>query len=226
MENNAAEILLVDRRQQAQERNASGDIREYRAVYLTRLVLRILSLATCAAIVILLAQTIRSYSQTKHATNPYRDGSGTFPVWPDVLKLYPSYALLAAALLAGIFSLVLVVASFHKNVRRMTNTGNVTTIVISSICLIVWIIVTAYYGSWDTNKTNWDLLSWSCTHQDERFDYRDIDFSTMCTEMRFAFWAGVGLAGMESINLLLLVIWWWKTRKSHGYKNLVEITMT
>jgi len=40
----------------------------------------------------------------------------------------------------------------------MTKIGNVTTIVVSSICLIVWVIVTAYYGSWDTNKTNWDLL--------------------------------------------------------------------
>jgi hypothetical protein len=36
----------------------------------------------------------------------------------------------------------------------------------------------------------------------------------------FAFWAGVGLAGMEALNLLVFVVWWWKTRRSHGYKNL------
>jgi hypothetical protein len=25
---------------------------------------------------------------------------------------------------------------------------------------------------------------------------------------------------MEAINLLVFVFWWWKTRRSHGYKNL------
>jgi hypothetical protein len=43
-------------------------------------------------------------------------------------------------------------------VRRITKTGNVTTIAISSICLVVWVAVTAFYESWDTTKTNWDLL--------------------------------------------------------------------
>lgn len=141
-----------------------------------------------------------------------------------------------------------------RQVRRMTKTGNITTIIISVVCLVLWIAVTAYYGSWDTQKTNWDLLyafldmlivnvrkltscrSWSCTHQDPRYDYQNIDFSEMCTEMvrhhtyvkvntnralqRFAFWAGVGLAGMEALNLLVFVVWWFRTRHSHGYKNL------
>ncbi|OAL01794.1 hypothetical protein IQ06DRAFT_272680 [Phaeosphaeriaceae sp. SRC1lsM3a] len=220
MEQNPADIMLVERRQEAQERNAHGDIREHRSVYRTRLVLRFLSLATCVSISALLTLAIRQYFQTKDARNPFHDGSGTFPVWPEGLKLYPSYALLGAAVVAGLLSLLLVIASFHKNVRRMTKTGNITTIIISVICLVVWIAVTAYYGSWDTQKTNWDLLSWSCTHQDPRYDYQNIDFSEMCTEMRFAFWAGVGLAGMEAGNLLVFVIWWFKTRRSHGYKNL------
>jgi hypothetical protein len=118
MENNAAEIMLAERRQEAQERNSPGDIRQYRGFYLTRLVLRILSLATCVAIIAVLIQAIRAYNQTKYATNPFRDGSGTFHVWPQSLKLYPSYILLGAAFVAGLFSLLLVVASFHKNVSR------------------------------------------------------------------------------------------------------------
>jgi uncharacterized BrkB/YihY/UPF0761 family membrane protein len=116
MENNAAEIMLAERRQEAQERNSPGDIRQHRGFYRTRLVLRILSFATCVAILAVLIQAIKSYNQTKHVTNPFRDGSGTFPVWPRALKLYPSYILLGAAFVAGLFSLLLVVASFHKDV--------------------------------------------------------------------------------------------------------------
>lgn len=43
-------------------------------------------------------------------------------------------------------------------VRHMTKTGNITTVIISAMCLVLWVIVTAYYGSWDTKDTNWDLL--------------------------------------------------------------------
>jgi hypothetical protein len=118
MENNAAEILLAEHRQDAQELNANLDIREYRSVYWTRLILRILSFATCVAIAYVLIASIHSYQQTKDVRNPFRNGSGTFPVWgPEGLKLYPTYVLLGAALVAGTFSLLLILASFHKNVR-------------------------------------------------------------------------------------------------------------
>lgn len=268
MDNNPADIMLVERRQEAQERNAHGNIREHRGVYRTRLVLRFLSLATCVTIVALLTLAIRQYSQTKHARNPFHDGSGTFPVWPEGLKLYPSYVLLGAAVIAGLLSLFLVVASFHKNVR----------LVFEKRCDYANCLSGAkddknrkhYYdnyisgmpGSVDCcNRVLWlvghaeDKLgslvclscivgvrkltscrSWSCTHQDPRYDYQNIDFSEMCTEMvrrhtrvivntnrtlqRFAFWAGVGLAGMEALNLLVFVVWWFRTRRSHGYKNL------
>jgi uncharacterized BrkB/YihY/UPF0761 family membrane protein len=117
MENNAAEILLVERRQDAQERNSTGDIRQYRGVYRTRLILRILSLVTCLAIISLLANAIRLYIKTKNVRNPFRDGSGTFPVWSEGLRLYPTYVLLGTALVAGLSSVLLVFASFFKNVR-------------------------------------------------------------------------------------------------------------
>lgn len=122
MDNNSADIMLVERRQEAQARNAHGDIREHRGVYRTRLILRFLSLATCVTIVALLTLAIRQYSQTKNARNPFHDGSGSFPVWPEGLKLFPSYALLGAAVVAGLLSLFLVVASFHKNVRLVFET--------------------------------------------------------------------------------------------------------
>lgn len=40
----------------------------------------------------------------------------------------------------------------------MTKIGNISTIVVSSVCLALWITVTVYYGTWDTSETNWDLL--------------------------------------------------------------------
>ncbi|CAO2648669.1 Nn.00g079360.m01.CDS01 [Neocucurbitaria sp. VM-36] len=104
----------------------------------------------------------------------------------------------------------------------MTKTGNITTAVISSICLVIGIAVTVYYGTWDSRETNWDLLSWTFTHQDSSYDYQNIDFSEFCTEMRFAFWAGVALAGMELLNLTIFVFWWRGTRRSQGYRKVLE----
>ncbi|KAJ4319291.1 hypothetical protein N0V94_003983 [Neodidymelliopsis sp. IMI 364377] len=158
MENNAAEIILAERRNQ--QRKSEPELREYRGVYWTRLVLRVLSLLVCALISFSLIDAIRSFQRTEHVRTPFLDGSGSFPVWPEKegLKLYPTYVLLGAAVVAGAFSLVLIIASFAKSVRRMTKVGNVSTVVISVICLGLWIGVTAYYGSWDTKEAHWDLL--------------------------------------------------------------------
>ncbi|KAH7355929.1 hypothetical protein BKA66DRAFT_429211 [Pyrenochaeta sp. MPI-SDFR-AT-0127] len=220
MEENDAKVLAE--RRHTRQRNSTPDIRQYRGIYRTRLILRILSLAVCISIITLLVDSVQSYKKTEHVTNPFRAGSGSFPVWPEGLKLYPTFLLLAAAIFASIVSLLLVIASFLKSIRRMTTTGNITTIVISSVCLVVWIAVTAYYETWDSSETNWDLLSWTCTHQDPSYDYQSIDFSVFCTKMRFAFWAGVGLAGLEASNLLIFVVWWLKTRRARGYQKMQE----
>jgi hypothetical protein len=179
MENHAAEIELTERRNEKlnEQRKSAPELREYRLVYWLRLILRILSVLTCVLIVFSLVDGIRDFQRTKHVRNQYQDGSGTFPVWPERegLKLYPTYVLLGAAVVAGGFSLVLVAASFTKavsssqatnynlilttiQIRRMTKIGNISTIVVSSICLALWIAVTVYFGTWDTSETNWDLL--------------------------------------------------------------------
>lgn len=117
MEDNAAEIELAERRNE--KRKSAPELREYRPVYWLRLVLRILSLLTCALICFSLIDAIRNFQKTKHVRNTFQDGSGSFPVWPEQegLKLYPTYVLLGAAVIAGGFSLILVVASFTKVVR-------------------------------------------------------------------------------------------------------------
>ncbi|OAL44853.1 hypothetical protein IQ07DRAFT_684690 [Pyrenochaeta sp. DS3sAY3a] len=219
LDDNDAETLLAESRGM-KPRESVPEIRQYRSVYQTRLVLRVLSLAACVAILVVLFDSLRLYRKTRNVTNPFRAGSGSFPVWPEGLKLYPTHLLVGAAFVAGVFSFVLLLASFNQKVRRLTTTGNVATVVTSVICLALWIAVTVYYETWDTKETNWDLMSWTCTHQDPSFDYENIDFSEFCTKMRFAFWAGVGLAGLEALNLAIFLTWWLGTRHSRGYKSV------
>lgn len=116
MENNAAEIILTERRNE--KRKSAPELHEYRPIYWTRFVLRILSLLTCVLICLSLIKAISAFRKTEHVRNPFHDGSGSLPVWPEQegLKLYPTYVLLSAAIAAGAFSLILVVASFTKSV--------------------------------------------------------------------------------------------------------------
>lgn len=175
MENNAAEIILAERRNE--KRQSPPEIRDYRLVSWVRLILRITSMLTCALIVMSLVDAVRKYQKTKHVRNAFQEGSGSFSVWPEQegLKMYPSYILLGAAIVAGVFSFVLVLAALTKavsasralrtgalmlttaQVRRMT-IENISTMVVSALCLVLWVAVTAYYGTWDTSETNWDLL--------------------------------------------------------------------
>lgn len=65
----------------------------------------------------------------------------------------------------------------------MTKTGNVATIVISVICLALWVATTVYYVSWDTKETHWDLMSWSCKHAKAEASYNHVNYGEICTEM-------------------------------------------
>lgn len=116
MENNAAEIILTERRNE--KRKSAPELCEYRSICWTRLVLHVLSLLACALISFGLVDALRNYRKTEHVRTPFREGSGSFPVWPERegLKLYPTHVLLSAAVLAGVFSFVLIVASFTKSV--------------------------------------------------------------------------------------------------------------
>ena len=116
MENNAAEIILSEHHNG--KRKSATELREYRGVYLTRVVLRVCSLLTCALILFSLIDALRNHRRTRDVRNSFHEGSGSFPVWPERegLKLYPTYVLLGAAIVAGVLSLVLIVASFTKSV--------------------------------------------------------------------------------------------------------------
>jgi hypothetical protein len=116
MENNAAEILLTERRNE--KRQSAPEIRDHRLVSWFRLILRIISLLTCALICMSLFDAIRNYRRTSHVRSTFQDGSGSFSVWPEQegLKMYPTYIFLGAAMAAGVFNVVLVLAALTKAV--------------------------------------------------------------------------------------------------------------
>lgn len=120
MENNAATVILAERRNE--KRTSAPELREHRPVYWLRLIIRVLSLLTCALICFSLIDAIGSYRKTRTSRSPFREGSGSMPVWParEGLKLYPTYVLLGTAIVAGAISLVLVIASFTKVVGVST----------------------------------------------------------------------------------------------------------
>jgi uncharacterized membrane protein len=101
----------------------------------------------------------------------------------DSVKMVGVLWLLGTACVVAGLGLVLLVASVSKKVRHMTKTGNVTTVVVSVVGLVLWIAVTAYYASWDTKQTGWDLMSWACTHSAPSYSYTGINFGGICGEM-------------------------------------------
>lgn len=97
-------------------RTGTPDVQKHCGVYITQLILRILSLLTSLCIIAVLVLSVRNYTRTKNVTNPFHDGRGSFPIWPENLKLWPSFILLGAAVFAATFSFVLILASCAKSV--------------------------------------------------------------------------------------------------------------
>lgn len=121
MENYTGEIDLSKRRE-IREQSATPELRQHRGFYWTRLFLRCASLGLCIAIIVALCKDLRWFSDSKDVKKPFKDGSGEYPVWPEDLKVWPIYLLLASACIAGLVSLVMVVASFNKNVSEHPST--------------------------------------------------------------------------------------------------------
>ncbi len=114
----AGEMDLVEQRH-ARQRESAPDIRQYRGVYMTRLIIRILVFLTSGAIIFVLVRSLQEYESTKNVTQPFRNSSGSQPVWPSNLTLYPTWIYLGAALFAAILSLLLILGSFFKAVSDL-----------------------------------------------------------------------------------------------------------
>ncbi|KAF1968470.1 hypothetical protein BU23DRAFT_480106 [Bimuria novae-zelandiae CBS 107.79] len=217
-----AHVQMQRRKEAASNRGSAPQLSNSRRWYVTRWILRVLSCLISVAIVAVLLDALSTYKKTKEVKKAFKngDGGGIMNVWPELMKMHPTMLMLAVAATATGLSLVLSVASVSQKVRRMTKTGNIATIIISTVCLALWVATTAYYASWDTKETHWDLMSWACKHAKAEARYNHVNYGEVCTEMRFAFWAAVALAALEFVNLLLFVVWYFKTRTARKYAKL------
>jgi hypothetical protein len=121
-----------------------------RAIYVIRLVLRILSLVSSVAILGVLLHVLIRYFKTRDLVDTERDTGIRLRVWPAGLKLWPTNLLLSAAAAATLLSFTLCMASFSKQIRRLTKRGHVFTLVVSAIGLVLWAAATIYFKLWDS----------------------------------------------------------------------------
>lgn len=86
--------------------------------------------------------------------------AGMYDVWPDNLKLYATYALLGAGAVGTGVSLVVLVGMVSQRMRWMTSkVGNVVGLVVSVVCVGVFVAVAVYYKLWDSGEACWhDLM--------------------------------------------------------------------
>jgi hypothetical protein len=173
-----------------------------RAIYITRLCLRILSLLLSIAVIAVLAHVMATYARTKGLQVTNAATGLNYPVWPVDTNLTPSNLLLSAACVCAAASAALVIASASKNVgspssslvqgmgaddeqvRRLTDIGNISTLAVSITATLLWIAATVYFKLWDTKRTAYDLWSWVCMHEDRNtFGFQELDMGPLCQEM-------------------------------------------
>ncbi|KAL7940644.1 hypothetical protein V8C42DRAFT_349342 [Trichoderma barbatum] len=168
-----------------------------------RLIIRVLSLLFTASIMIILAYTVAKYLKTQ-GISVTDDRSGfKMRVWPSDLKSRPTLVLLGVSATATFLNLVLCVASFSSIVRHLTNVGNIATVVVSTVAIILWLVAGILYKVDDLNKLkHYDMLSYVCTRTSDETLSRTIgNFSAMCIQMRYAWWAVIAVGLLELIAL-------------------------
>ncbi|KAK5056584.1 hypothetical protein LTR84_012116 [Exophiala bonariae] len=182
----------------------------------TRLTLRILSLILSFALVVTLGHAIGVYNSTKN------DQVNDEPLWPSGLKMTPTILLLSAAAVGTALSATICIASFSAIVRHITNVGNMFTLVVSSICLILWIVVAIVYKVDDLKpEEHWDLLSFACSRRHALTD-SPANLHSMCTQMRYAWWGALAIGLLEIGAVATLVLGYGILRKSKGVYARVE----
>ncbi|KAF2634754.1 hypothetical protein P280DRAFT_474350 [Massarina eburnea CBS 473.64] len=94
-------------------------IKRSRGFYITRLALRVLSTLFSVAIVAALADVLVRFKNTIDVKQHYQNGSGTFKVWPNGLKIWPTLWLLGTAVAGSVLGIVVLLASFNKKVSAL-----------------------------------------------------------------------------------------------------------
>ncbi|KIX02083.1 uncharacterized protein Z518_08022 [Rhinocladiella mackenziei CBS 650.93] len=188
----------------------------------TRLVLRILSFLTSAAIVAVLAHAVSVYYSSKNMYMRDEKYDVELRVWPADLKMKPTLLLLGAASVATLMSAVLCAASISKTVRRITTVSTILTLITSVIAIGLWIAVAVLYKVDDLNENErYDMLSYTCARRhDATLDQAIGDLGSMCYQMRYAWWAALAVGLLEIVAVGVFLYGLVATRRYRSYTQL------
>lgn len=107
-------------------------------------------------------------------------------------------------------------------VRHITNVGNMFTLVVSSICLVLWIVVAIVYKVDDLKpEEHWDLLSFTCSRR-HALSEGPANLHSICIQMRYAWWGALVIGLLEIGAVATLVLGWYTLRKTKGVYARVE----
>ncbi|KAF2249993.1 hypothetical protein BU26DRAFT_294038 [Trematosphaeria pertusa] len=187
-----------------------------------RLCIRILSFALTATIVVVLAHAVSVYYSTRSKTTNENALHVELRMWPTDLVMKPTLLLLGAAATATLLSGVLCLASLVPAVRHINTLGNVSTTIVSTICIALWIAVLAYYRVVDVDASSkHDLLTFTCLHQKNTHIFQVTgNMHSLCLQMRYSWWGAVAVGVLE-VGALVTVVWGWMVMKKEG--SYVEI---
>ncbi|KAF4469862.1 hypothetical protein FALBO_3242 [Fusarium albosuccineum] len=192
-----AQLIQTNHAKEARARKRR-DSRLDRIIYLTRLVIRILSLLFSVSIVAVLGYAVVFYNRSKNE-------------WiKDENTGFQSKVSNCCS-----FNLILCIANFSKRVRHLTNVGNVATVVVSTVAIILWVAVGVWYKVDDLNaRKHYDMLSYVCArHKSVKLTSKIGNFGALCSQMRYVWWALVVVASLELIAIGTVVWAIWAKRR-------------
>lgn len=97
-------------------------------------------------------------------------------------------------------------------IRHITNVGNIFTLVVSSICIVLWIVVAIVYKVDDLKpEEHWDLLSFTCARR-HALNEGTANLHTLCYQMRYAWWGALALGLLEIGAVATLILGWYSLR--------------
>ncbi|OAL35370.1 hypothetical protein AYO20_05421 [Fonsecaea nubica] len=201
-----------------QTRRAQGEARAVPNSF--RVLVRIVALAAAASIIGVLAHATVVWINTRSVILQQPDGSFQRG-WPDHIDLWPTWVMLAAAVIAVVVQL-LSMLTFCGGIRRLRETRLHAGAVFftSLIGIAAWVAAAVYFKLQDNKgKKGWGLWSWSCTHQ--YLNNGKMSFEFMCTEMKYTFIASIVVAALELISLVIFGVTLIRLRKREsGYSKL------
>ncbi|PTB48330.1 hypothetical protein M431DRAFT_487773 [Trichoderma harzianum CBS 226.95] len=134
---------------------------------------------------IVLGYAVAKYLKTQHMSVTDDRSGFKMRLWPSGLKSQPTLVLLGVSATATFLNLVLCTASFSSTVRHVTKVGNIATVIVSTIAIILWLTAGILYKVDDLNELeHYDMLSY----------------------MRYAWWAVI-VVGVLELTALGTVVW-------------------